>query len=195
MHKVIFLNGPPGAGKDRAARIMMKAYPNIRHRKFSAHLKEVGAVMYQLTAAEVKEFDFDQASKDMPRAALFGKSWRQTLIWLSEKVMKPEFGESYFGDMLLRQMQQPTGSKITAISDSGFVKEAMPLIAEYGAPNCLIVQLTRPGHSFDGDSRNYWTYPWVPMVSVNNLFDLPMFRVQILSRVDKFLSFERPNYD
>lgn len=200
-HQYIFLNGPPGSGKDLAVKFILKEYPvEARHMKFSGVLKAAARAMFLVGEdlwAELEK-EGSQAAKDKERAEFFGMSWRQVLIWLSEDAMKPAFGLDVFGQLMAKQLQQRTGTEFTVISDCGFAAEVHPCIKAVDPRNCHLVQLHREGCTFEGDSRSYLNPDDLPLrTSYYTLFnnhEKMMYRVQVLSRVNKILGGSR-TYD
>ncbi len=77
---------------------------------------------------------------------------REAMIYVSEVVCKPTFGEEYFGLARANEMQDDTNY----IDDScGFIDELAPLKATLPEDNILLIRIHRLGCSFNGDSRNY----------------------------------------
>jgi hypothetical protein len=96
--------------------------------------------------------DADRDEKEIPRDQLGGRSPRQALIYVSEEVVKPAFGQDYFGRYAAQRL---TPGALHIFSDGGFIKEIQPVIDAVGPENLLLVQLHRDGFSFEGDSRRY----------------------------------------
>lgn len=191
-HKFIFLNGPRKSGKDTAARIIATKLLNIRHRKFAGALKAAAAGMFNIDNNLFKELEKEGSDlKLRPLPELFGKSWVETLIWLSEEVMKPRYGSDIFGRILVTDLARPTASELTVISDCGFVDEVKPVIDTFGVGNCALIRLIRPGCDFGGDSRSYIAldneYPNLYTSEIHNEHELDMFEIQVMMRVNKFL--------
>jgi hypothetical protein len=184
--QIIFMNGPPESGKDTAALFIYEAYSHARMAKFAALLKETARVMFNLSHREVQELE-KHANKNTRRPEFRGMSWRETLIWISEDVVKPKLGIDYFGVQLCKQLSEPTACDITAISDSGFRHEALPIIEHFGPENCHLFHIRRTGCTFKNDSRGYWEDKRVQTHVIDNRHTRDMFRVQILSRTDKIL--------
>lgn len=78
-------------------------------------------------------------------------SIRQAMIYVSELVCKPAFGEAYFGMVRAENVQQ--GLYIDG--SCGFPEELPPLISKVGQENILLVRIHRDGFTFEGDSRGY----------------------------------------
>lgn len=157
-HKIVLLNGPPRCGKDTAAMGLLNHFHsqkrNAYHHKFASPLADglrgmfgidPGRWMYLYATAKEEACD-----------ELLGMSPREAMIWLSEDVMKPEFGGDVFGRLAANAITTlPSGTIV--ISDCGFPKEIVPvaLLPSVGWRNLLIVNVHRPGCSFKGDSRGY----------------------------------------
>ena len=189
-HKIVFVNGPKKSGKDTAAIIATGSGCNIRHAKYSARLKHMAREMFRVPFDMFNELEKSGNNdlKDMPQTIFYGMSWRQLLIWLSEEVMKPKFGDDIFGKWLRDDLVKPTLTKGTIISDCGFYRECGPVIKTYGAENCYLLRLHRPGCDFIGDSRSYIELPELPaanVIDIQNRFELPLFKVQVLKQIDK----------
>lgn len=152
----ILLNGPPYSGKDTFAAIVKKHYGSVTsHRKFSAPLKQGLTEMFRLTQHELDKLEAD---KGTPSPLLCGMSWRQAQIWLSEEVMKPKFGPDIFGRLMSKGVYGiDPRRRLVVISDSGFLTEANDVADRFGMANVHVVEIHKPGCSFEGDSRSYWS--------------------------------------
>lgn len=196
MHQIIFLNGPRKSGKDTAAKFIMQEFAlDARQAKFAQPLKLAAAAMFNVNQGEFRKFEAIGSNyKTEPLAKLFGMSWVDILIWMSEGCMKEKFGKDVFGLLMLSYLMQPTMTKMTVISDCGFADELTPVVQFYGAKNCHLFRIYRDGCSFDGDSRQYVFEDHLPsgvnVVDIYNNYDLQMFRVQVLRRIDKIMGRE-----
>ncbi|CAM6001454.1 unnamed protein product [Sphagnum balticum] len=156
-HQVIFLNGPPGCGKDTAAMFAYNEYPGVRRRKFANPLKDAVHGLFQVLPEEWHRLEaVGSLSKDQKSPRFMDHSYREVLIWLAS-VTKHEFGDDFFGFLLADEMKQSHGAIATIITDSGFAEEAWPIIRAYGQENCHIIRIHREGCTFDNDSRTYWS--------------------------------------
>lgn len=115
---------------------------------------DTGGLHYALMEQDITE---DSWVKDLPMYEFpdgVFRSKRESLIFVSEKVVKPSLGDTAFGKALVSQLPE---NGIVFISDSGFPEELQPVIDHVGADNVLVVRIHRSGCTFEGDSRDYLT--------------------------------------
>jgi hypothetical protein len=157
--KLFIFNCPPKAGKDSSAEVLMQMNPTIQHIEFKSVLFEIA-----LTVSRIPEDEwFDRYNivnpdgtlkKDEPWDRLNGLSQRQFLIKISEEWVKPTFGDDYFGQAVARDIESYPADFFIA-TDGGFDSEVKPVADSIGADNVHVLQWSREGCSYDGDSRNY----------------------------------------
>lgn len=104
-------------------------------------------------------------------------SIREAMIYVSEVLVKPRWGEDYFGKQRVRKIieteklfygKTPTGRYPIFSDDSAaFVDELPPLINHMGQENILLIRVHRDGFTFDGDSRSY-----IPDGVINQTIDI-----------------------
>lgn len=173
--KVILLNGPPNSGKDASALLLKELFGEGEHRAFKDVLYEETAKYFNVDLNWLTSMATDRTTKESPTRSLFDRSLnplvrfalflfsyirpvgfspRQALIHVSENIIKPRFGDTYFGHKLLDAIQT-SGSDLTYVSDSGFIKEIHPLV-EAGL-EVYVLRLKREGCTYNGDSRRYLT--------------------------------------
>lgn len=146
---VIFLNGPPGCGKDFVAdHLCVKlGYSKL---KMTSPMDASLKALLGLNDEQYREFR--ETRKDEPMARFGGKSFRQVLIAFSEEFSKPIFGDDFFGQRGADTILAEPESRFV-ISDSGFRGEAKAIVDRVGADQCLLVKLSAAGCDFSGDSR------------------------------------------
>jgi hypothetical protein len=165
---VIIFNGPPNSGKDYAARVVTDTFQGAVHLEFKKALREVAHYMVSLAQPELPEVQLleavkycnlleyarDKSVKDTVICDEFGgRTWRQFLIWISETVLKPIFGQDIFGRAAAKLVQE-TDASIIAFSDGGFQSEVDELLKLEGV-TVVVVQLHRDGCEWGNDSRGY----------------------------------------
>jgi len=160
--KIVFLNGPKGSGKDETVKLLEIATKddlitkNIVHLKFAQPLFNTLREMFCL---DPNEWDHMYNNhKEEQTDVLYGMSPREAMIWLSEKVIKPNFGKNYFGNVAVNKINSfpYPQEKVFIFSDSGFFEEAKTITDAFTPEICYYVKLMRHGKTFDGDSRSYW---------------------------------------
>lgn len=158
MSKVIILNAPPACGKDTIGSIIadMNQIYGVRMLSFKAPMFEIARAILGDSRFEYFMFLYeDRLYKEEPESMLNGKSPREFMIWISESIIKPEFGNNYFGLRMVEAVK--SGSAPAIITDGGFSEETIALI-EAGI-QVHVCRLHREGFTFEGDSRNYLHLP------------------------------------
>lgn len=178
MTHIVFLNGPPGCGKDTAVRLLTP-YINFQHLKFAAPIKRMVCGLLNEDTRWLEE------SKDLKHRMLrrsedvypaITDTPRQLLIALSEDLLKKRYSDAFFGYAMINEITK-SANKLVLISDSGFLSEALPVVGKFGAANCLKIVIHRPDCDFSNDSRSYWETGTVHSRTVHNtgtLHDLTM---------------------
>lgn len=147
----IIFNGPPGSGKDEACHFLTKYY-NYKHMEFKKILFDETILYFGVSRSWFMEGYLDRNKKEFPENLLGGRSRRESMIYVSEELIKPKYGSDYFGRKTAEQLTQNMNY---CFSDGGFVDEVLPVINKLGTDNICIVQLFREGCTFSSDSRNY----------------------------------------
>ena len=181
--RVVFLNGPPGSGKDTAGAFLASRLANARLRKFASALKFATHDLYGLP--RWVQHDHFEAVKNEPLDLFFGLSPRQAYIQTSEQLVKPVMGADFFGRIMARRIIDGDAA-ISIITDSGFAAEAMPIVTAIGPENCLLIRLDRDGASFKDDSRGYIDLPFVELDVIFN-DEIERFRDDVLASVVEWL--------
>ena len=146
---VVVLNGPPGIGKDTLAELM--EIHNYSHGSFKEGLYAATAEHYNVPLDVVKALCTNRVTKENPTPTFSNKTPRKALQYVSEEVMKPVWGQAYFGNLLAKTCENTGGDFV--ISDGGFPEEIEPLLEVFDT--VYICRLWREGFSFEGDTRRY----------------------------------------
>lgn len=154
--RIIGFNGPPGSGKDTLAEMVlekmeyMQVTVPVKLESLSMPLRKIAYQMVDWRGeldgpdyARFKDTIFDQ----------FGVSGRQLMIDVSEKFLKPVYGESVLARMLLERNAGFYG--VLLVRDTGFKTELETLEFVLDPADVYVVQVHRPGHTFEGDSREW----------------------------------------
>lgn len=102
---------------------------------------------------------------------MFKLSPREVLIYVSEVVCKPAFGDEYFGEARVRFMLHTDGYKkspLLFVDDScAFIGELQPLLREYSQKDILLLRIRGRGEFSPSDSRGY-----IPNGVIDNTIDV-----------------------
>ncbi len=207
--KAILINGPPHSGKDTAAimihnmiagRHAVGALIPFRphHLKFADPLKAAAHALYSVPySCEHFEKEHGNEWKDRPAIEFMGERPRDVYIALSETFAKQRpAGKAFFGRIAARRIRFEKSDNVFIFSDSGFGDEAKEVIREVGLANTLVVQLSRPGTSFAGDSRGYVgeiltaSFPGLCVADVPNIGDKMLFRTLLQGMIIPWLDME-----
>jgi hypothetical protein len=186
--RLILFNGPRHSGKDEAANYCAKEFGASRF-KMSGPIKAAVKAMFALTDEDVALLE---TIKTEPSPLLFGLSYVQAQISISEDWAKKVWGKDIFGRMAsgaVQRWERYAGKgSLYVCSDSGFSEEAVSLVYDVILPeNTLLVKLIRPGKSFEGDSRDYIQLAGVETISVHNIGDLGRYHEVLGSVIKKWL--------
>jgi len=170
--KIIIMNGAPSSGKDQCSLFLRKLFPSSLHFSFKRKLISLTCMIYDVDRA-IWDSWYTTEGKEIPRKELNGLSCRQALIFVSEEVIKPKFGESYFGVQECKLLSSVLEKDYTfAISsDGGFEQELKPIADKFGCNNVNIIQLHRPGKTFEGDSRSFINPVFIPSENIHILYN------------------------
>jgi hypothetical protein len=193
MTKIIFLNGPPGAGKDTAANYLYEKYDNVVTLKMAEllHIYAQEFVSLLLNEDDIVRYE-DDKSLILP---IINVSYRQFMIDIAEGFMKKTYGELVFGRITsgiiskIMDYDKANGEgSIIVISDSGFKEEAAPIVELIGPEFCTLVRIHRDGYNYDSDSRSYinldeWNIKTIEVINdeiesynsqIDNVYDIAM---------------------
>ena len=200
--KIIFLNGPPSSGKDTAAKIINQKLHGLTYQyKMALPLKEACHKLLGLqgTLEELEplketpiKFLIRDDFNNWPAMKLVNDNNEMTLrqfyIHISENAMKPMFGDDIFGRLAVENLRQ-SHHIIATISDSGFAKEAEPILDFFGADRICLVRLHRPGTEFKvgnvKDSRSYIDLPVNIILDIENDSDIDKFAERLWQKLSK----------
>lgn len=184
MTKVIILNAPPCTGKDETAKFLCTAM-NTRHAEFKKKLFELTKAIF-CVSDEVWDELYTREHKELPTDILRGYSPRGALIYVSESIIKPNFGQDYFGYAAASELED---GQITVFSDGGFANELLPIVDKIGDENVLVIRIHMDGHDFSADSRRYLPDGLVSnMIDMTNTYgEFDAFKRSVQNEIKKFL--------
>lgn len=150
--KIIAFNGPPRSGKDTLANLLKT---HLESNYYQHKVERVALSLPMRISAcaclgqEYTE-DWYESNKDVVHP-LIGTTFRQFMIDLSERHIKPMYGHAFWTRSAIVSIKPKT--HIVIISDLGFQSEIDYLNQLYGPDNVLVVQTDRVGSTWKGDSR------------------------------------------
>ena len=186
--KMVLLNGPAGCGKgivvnalegivevssckdhliELTAKFFNLSMEVFNHYYLNRDLKETPQEVFAVKFREYLEIKSYLAKptseEDLAINGLFKLSAREALIYVSEVVCKPAFGDRYFGKVRASRLE----SDRNYIDDScGFVEEIYPLFDVLDQDAILLIRVKGRG-DYSGDSRSY-----IPNGVVKNTIDV-----------------------
>lgn len=158
---IICFNGPPRAGKDTLADMVAKKIEAtvdapVILASLSLPLRTIAYAMvgrvYQNDPGTYESFKEEYFER-------LDRTGRQLMIDVSESFLKPTYGKEIMADLLIQKIRAYPRNAMILVRDSGFQIEVNSLIREVGAKNLMVVQVHRPGTSFDNDSREWVFHP------------------------------------
>jgi hypothetical protein len=171
---IVIFNGPPASGKDEAADLFKEHFGfkalSFKHQLFKETIEHFG-----VDKSWFMEGYNNRDIKEKKEYALGDRSRREAMIHVSEDVIKPKNGKSFFGWKVSQEIQEDLHY---AIADGGFVEELEPVIEKVGSENVVIVQLTREGHDYSTDSRRYFNGNLLKEYTIG--FETPVDKAYVL---------------
>ena len=161
---IVIFNGPPASGKDEAASLYKEQF-GFGNLSFKYQLFKETIAHFGVDENWFMEGYDDREQKEKKEFALGDRSRREAMIRVSEDIIKPKNGKSFFGWKVSKEIEEGLHY---AVADGGFVEELVPLIEKVGAENIVVVQITREGHDFSSDSRRYFNGNIIKEIVINH---------------------------
>ena len=181
---IIFLNGPPGAGKDTAATIIRDCLTSCVDYKISSPLKLGIASCLQINGDIIRACKED---KDVPANIFNGHTYRELQISLYKDFFLKNFPETILADIAVRRLKLTIAKYIT-ISDAGMTQELKVIQDHFGHNKCALLEIDRPKHTFEGDIRQ-WIDPDMSFKyrdKIVNKHDKELYKIQITRVLQKW---------
>jgi hypothetical protein len=178
---IVFLNGPPGAGKDTIGDLVCDKFDDIHFipAKFAEFVKlgTHGAYCLWDEHDRVLPADHFEDCKEVPHEGFLGLTPREAYIKYSEEWMKPSFGRNVFGKMIAdkfkKALETSEGGCDVIFTDCGFKEEVEEILKVVDAKDVIIIRLHREGRDYSNDSREAIYIEGVRSFDVTNIDDKP----------------------
>lgn len=157
-------NGPPQSGKDTMARMLADKMDSagvtlpVREVSLSTPLRRIAYQMVGWTYSESEERDGGYEAFKTKWFAQFDRTGRELMIDVSERFLKPVYGQQVMADLLLCELSGFTG--VALIRDCGFQVEAAHLSRLLGFRKLYVARVKRDGCDFSNDSREWVEHPF-----------------------------------
>ena len=164
LNAVVFLSGPPRAGKDKLA-MNICSYFNSHGRvkatifSYCNLLKRITHLKYgSLHGIKPLPYDYFENCKDVPHELFFGQTPRNTYIQVSTN-LKAAHGSDFLALRLAARIQKFFSNgiskpKIALVADTGFAEEIEPVLNL--EPNAsALIRVHREGRGFSSDCRRW----------------------------------------
>lgn len=194
---IILFNGPPGCGKDTAARYLIhNRYDlpgTIRFDRMSMPNKRAFAGTVGAEIDRWGNVEKWEDRKDEPSLLLGGKSYRQWQIDYSESFMKPLYGGDIFPRLFADRHSHRFEDKYytVLVPDCGFDIEVLTLRKLLPKAGILLIRIHRTGFDFSLDSRSYITPTpemGVAFLAVDNDRSKADFEKKIAEHIKEYFS-------
>lgn len=177
--KLILFSAPAGVGKDVCIEYLHNKGYNFIRAECKELLHEVTMDLFNINSELYWEIYNNRETKEEP-SELFALSpneflklakyldlvitkerlcykgykisIREAVIYTSEIIFKPTYGQDYFG---VARADKLVDGKVYVEGSYGFYSELEPTIDKLGKENILAIRIHRDGYDFSGDSRSY----------------------------------------
>lgn len=178
MRKILLVNGPPDSGKDTIGKLLAEKH-GFHVEKFAAPIRAAMCTLFGIDDNEIEELKGTMI--------MGGHSLREWMIGYSEDYLKKFGGESVFGHLLIDRLESIPADIPVVITDSGFYEEGVAVVEKYGAENVAMIQVMRPGHTFDGDSRDWVFLDGVDTVVLHNNGTIEQLEALLTDIINEYL--------
>lgn len=204
--KLILMSGPTESGKGEAYKYIRGTF-NAKDGRVKARLHELASAVFKVPVELWEEREGKETPH--PQLRVLGHEYwrlgahirlhdserhfnnvrttvdlspRQALIYVSEVLAKPLFGQDYFGRERLKLIAEP--GLYACDSAGGFPHELDGLVAR----DTLILQIVGRGEFKPSDSRTWATLPGAYVVAIDNRGTVPELLTAVGQTVEDWLA-------
>ncbi len=181
--KILLISGAPASGKDTAVLTIQAQHP-VLEEKFALPLRKAMRGLL-----DVNDYTLEWLKREEPRV-------RQMMIGMSERLVKPLYGEDWFGqacaDRVHREYSKAQGNLDVVISDAGFDYEILAFCERVRdfepKAEFRLWHLVRPFCAYDNDSRGEVSLPprFGEVQEVRNFYSLPEYVEEVRGYAKEF---------
>ncbi len=185
MTKVLLFNGAKGSGKSIAIDYLIDTFyinHHIVYRECKDQVHKLTPLLFNVNENDYWFWYSTREHKEVPKKEFkvylsveeankfkeiikgdifrvnnneYHLSVRQAMIYVSEVICKPSFGDEYFGQ--LRADSITRADQVVVDSSCGFIEELYPLKEKFKdrLKDVTVIRVHREGCNFSGDSRKY----------------------------------------
>lgn len=179
MKKIIFLNGPPGCGKDTIANLLVEKYNGV-NLKFAQPLRNAICGLFDISDDELDIVKNNHIDNSYYRI-------RDVMIDIGENIIKSKISRDWFGTALLNNIKKYHANvDLIVVSDLGFIREFEVIYTDLkNLYDIELWKIYRPNTSFLNDSRNYIEYPKIKTRNISNNGDINSLKSLIFEKNKK----------
>lgn len=179
MKKIIFLNGPPGCGKDTIANLLVEKYNGV-NLKFAQPVRNAVCGLFDISDDELDNIKNNHIDNSYYRI-------RDAMIDISENIIKPKISRDWFGIALLNTIKKYyTNVDLIVVSDLGFIREFEVIYKDLkDLYDIELWKIYRPNTSFLNDSRSYIEYPKIKTRNISNNGDINSLKSLVFGKNKK----------
>lgn len=149
---IIFMNGPPGSGKDESANYLVNNH-GYKHTTFKEAAFDLVCGYYNISMEEYLKLYNDRATKEVPSDLLDGKSPRKAMQYVVEEIYKPKHGKDVLANKVIDIIKNDPYNNYV-VSDLGLPEEEIIIHYRLRTERYAIIQLQKPECNYNNDTRN-----------------------------------------
>ena len=155
--QVVIFNGPPRSGKDTVSRMLVE---HMDSRVTTPILEESLSMPMRHSMFGLLGLSYSDSLYESLKPTTIpglGVTGRQHMIDISEKFLKPVYGQDVMARLFADRVHGFPG--VVLVRDGGFQIEVEYIVKLFGPANVYVVRVHREGCDFTNDSREWVSHP------------------------------------
>ena len=197
---IFIFNGEPASGKDTLTEFLENYLKhrsfNVMHMRFKDKIYELIATVRDMNLSDVIKICNDRNNKEKPCIHFGGRTPREEMIYVSEVLMKPNYGKDYFGHVSVDRVNNLNNIDHFIFSDGGF-QEEVDVLSEFTDHYVAVLQVVRPNNKVktsDSRSKVFGEMDGLTTEIINHDGKIDDTYKQVIAQVEQWLSFESEAY-